>query len=279
MPVPAPEILNAGFRSILNFDAIKQYHPDVNTDELYPQPGESYAAWASRLQKFGAQYPDAQGIIDAQTQVKALKTGEVTPRGKTIMGLFESQRSGGAGGAAGGPLDRNKAIDDFYRMMMDPNAPELQAAQAYASSAEARRLKGAGIGGGMANAGIARAGMDSRNMLSGQRQQAGINALAGGMGYDLQNNRSNFEMNQSSQGYKNAMDRDTANMAIAAGGQVISGVAGAVSGYGSSQAGMGGASSYGGYSSPASGMTLDYGGVGSDPATSPSYWNNPYGGY
>lgn len=255
-------------------DTISQYHPDIPKGSLYPQQGEDFNAWSARLDGVIKKYPDTQNIIESTRQMKTLKTGETTPQGAQLMQYFD-KNSAGAAGSANGPLDRNKAIDDFYRMMMDPNAPELKAAQEQASIRSQQGMEGRGIGGGMENASVARAGLDSRNALQFQRQQAGINALHQGMGYDLNKSGQTFDQNQSLDLNNKSMINGLVQGGIAAAGQIGSAYAGRGSGAGTGASG-------GGYESPAAGMTSPYGGVGAGSnasVTQPSEWNNPYGGY
>lgn len=268
---------------------INQYHPEFDPNSLNPTEDETYDQWRQRIAALTTKYPDAADNLNALIQVTPLKNPGAgpTPNAKRLMDLFDAKnrtdRTGkqtGMSGAAGqGPVDRNKAIDDFYRMMMDPNAPELQAAQRQSEAGMARAVRGQGVAGGRGAYATARAGIEARNGLQFQRQQAGINALQYGMQHDLSKSGQTFDQNQSNQLNSQAQTNGYIQGGIAAAGQLGSA---ALQAYGANQAAQGGGvSSYGGMGGAAS--PYGGGGYGSDwtnyGGSSPDEWSNPYGGY
>lgn len=288
---PSQEIIRAGLDSTGPFKEvgllIQKTHPEFDPNELYPMPGEDYAAWYSRLNSLRQKYPDLQdelGAFSSLMQEKTAKTGQILDKTKVRMSLLGANGGAGPGGmngsAGAGPLDRNKAIDDFYRMMMDPNAPELVAAQRQAEAGMSRRQGGMGIGGGMGASATARAGIQTRQAMQFARQQAGIGALQYGMTHDLQKSGQTFDQNQSNQLNNQAQINGYIQGGIAAAGQLGSA---ALQAYGAGQGATGGGVS--GYGMNGSAYGAPYGGAGNyNPysgyyGSNPSEWQNPYGGY
>lgn len=267
--IPSNGIQRAGFESMF---------PGQNA-VFMPVPGENYEGWKARItaqaQKMG--WPLDRGMMFQYT------SPQFFDRIKGLAGWDDSgqlgQQHGGqaAGPATGSPMNRNQAIDDFYRMMMDPNAPELRAAQEHGTNLAQRGAAGRGIRGGLSDAGIRKAGLDSRMGLASQRADLGLRAIQGGMNYDLgmgtqaiQKQGMQFDQNQSNDINAYNREKDKWQMIASAGGQVAGGLIEASKSYGTNSAGgvpnnVGGAGSYNTYS----------GYTGSDP----SEYKNPFGGY
>ncbi len=262
---------------------------------------DTYKKWANQLDPThkGASYQGMGGGALPLSPV-ALSIAKLF---RHNSGDFSENKAGDAAGstfksepkaeaADQSKIDRQKAIDEFYKMMMDPNAPELQAAQRQAEAKMDHSNVGKGIGGGMAASATGRAGIQARGALQFQRQQAGMGALTTGMGLgnssrglDMQGQGMAFDQNQSNAINKANQDRAMLNAGIAGAGQISSLVLGGMkqgAGQGASGGGTGGMT--GGYESPAAGMTpdyqapADYGGGGAGGGSSPDEWSNPYGG-
>lgn len=216
MPTPTPDDLE--FQQYFHNNApqtsngLYEFHPDNETKQQYldrvaklgqmkfketPYSGESQnpgAGWASKLRS--------------------------DPRwGKSFTGVDPTQPSGL--NAAGQPqgLDRNAAVNDFYRMMMNPNDPALKAAQQVAQSNSNQNSAAAGLGGGLAASSASKVGQDAFNATLLQRQKMGINALQQGMNYDRGLQSQVFDQNQSNQINQQNNDTRALNAGISVAGQ------------------------------------------------------------
>ncbi len=279
---------STGLRTIFPWDAAAQQDPQ-NRDlwsSLNPQQGESMDAYSARLLKAASDNPQIKAQITAQ--ISKLAQAKADPNGawaKQVAGLFgmstntDPNITGAGGGTPGGPgaLDRNQATDDFYRMMMNPNDPSLLAAQDRAGNLAQRSAAGRGLVGGLSEAGIAKAGMDSRNSLLLQRQGMGMAAIQQGIGYDIARNGQSFDQNQSNAINAANQQRGLMQAGVSAGGQIVSGLADLAKDNGSKPpSGIGG--SYGSSYYPAADMPqANYPGAGGQyPTSNPSDWSNPY---
>lgn len=282
--LPAPEIQKAGLNAWFQGE----------NEKFKPIPGESYATWQTRIKNLatGIGWPLDKGMMfqyqrpEFAQKIAALTGWDMS----TPDGAVAAQ---GQGPGQSGPMNRNAEVDAFYRMMMDPNAPELQAAQQGATNLAQRGAAGRGIRGGLSDAGIRKAGLDARMGLASQRAGMGLQALQGGMNYDLgmgtqaiQRNGMQFDQNQSTEINRANADRAKWQAVAAAGGQVASGLIEASKSYGSGGGGGTPGSYYSSYSPAADMAQSPYGGVGANSAGgSAADWNsypgsgNAGGGY
>lgn len=247
------------------------------SDELvYKQMDQNQWAELSRKQ------PDSQRAW-IETRKRWLLNGHDDNGNPVKPGVFWNPQTGktegsqaasaAAPGGAGGTPGYSQQLQDFYRMMMDPNAPELKAAQAQGVNAGQRSFGGAGIRGGLSSAGILKAGMDARNQTFNQRAQLGLNALSTGSSRELSQNEMAlraqgqfFDQNQSTDINAANQKRAQEQKMMALGGQVASGFL-----QGGRGGGGGGASGFtpGGQNTP----SFDAGNIGGDGDTS---WSSPY---
>lgn len=222
------------------------------------RPGETKQAWAARI---GGLTGSVQG------NVKALFAD---PDFAKNMGATGAPQGPGQPSPGGQP-DYTRQIQDFYRMMTDPNAPELKAAGAQGVNAGQRAFGSAGIRGGLSDAGIAKAGMDSRNGMFMQRSSLGLQALQTGSNRDLNLGTDALARDRfAREGLNDQYNKDQAMQQglVSAGGQVIKTLADL-----KGTTPSGGLQGYGGGATPYDSSGEGYG------TSQPSDWSNPYGGY
>src|SRR3990167_5987471 len=223
--VPDYNILATGIGSML---------PPVWRDlGLLPTPGETLEAWEGRLTKFGNENPQhAQAIKANINSVKTNPNGMGAEMRKLFSLVPQSYAPSGPASPQTPGLDRNRAVNDFYRRMMDPNAPELKSAHDQAANKAQGYAAARGVSGPLATSGIAGAGIKAQMGLATQRAGMGIAALQGGMNYDL--NKLNydkglqgqlFDQDQSERINRSNSERAGWQAIASAGGQVVSGLA------------------------------------------------------
>lgn len=187
--------------------------------------------------------------------------------------------TGGATPAA--PGAPNSGYEDqlkqFAALMMNPNAPELQAAQTQAQGLKSTVGANRGLNGGLSDMGIAKAGMDARAGTYAQRAGLGLQALSGAAnhslglgaqgltarGQDMNFQGQQFDQNQSNQINKANSDRALMEAIVSAGGKATET---GLQIFKDSQRNSGGGNPYpAGQNAPP-----QY------PGSSPSDWSNPY---
>lgn len=199
------------------------------------KPGEDLESWDARVAPAILAYQKAHPGTWAgdQDQTQSPKTflhmhGAVREGIASLISVGQSggnsSTAPGAAGSSGGPLDRNKATDDFYRMMMNPNDPSLLAAQDRASAKMGQTMAGRGLQGGLSQSTMGKAGMDSRNSLLLQRQGLGMAAIQQGIGFDIARQSNAFDQKQSND--INQQNRSDAQMQglVSAGGKIVEGL-------------------------------------------------------
>lgn len=137
-----------------------------------------------------------------------------------------AQNAAGSVQAAPGS-DYEQEMMNFYRLMMNPNAPELQQARALGVNAMQKNVGARGLRGGLSDAGVLKAGADSYNQALLQRQGLGYQALAGasnrGLGLSAQGLSREamlFDQNQSNMINRANQERAQLQALTQAGGQL-----------------------------------------------------------
>lgn len=155
---------------------VKQQSQDV----YLPMPGEDYTAWTVRLRGRASQ-GDAQANL-------ILQKGSTQP--EFMQQLFRDRNMdalyvGSTGESAQMSVDRK--LKEFYDKMngpLDMNDPEVRSAMAAGGNVAQRTAAGRGIRGGLSDAGIVKASVDSLIPIQQQRRELGLRAL--GMSGDRQ---------------------------------------------------------------------------------------------
>lgn len=140
-----------------------------------PKPGEGYDDYLKRLHA-SIRDPNNQS---GQRLLAYVEKNRALLEPKMKNNGF-GQQPGAAGANGGQPFDYTQKIQEFYNMMMDPNAPQLQAARAQGINSGQKLAGQQGIRGGLAASGITKMGMDSYNQNFNQRAGMGLDALRAG---------------------------------------------------------------------------------------------------
>ncbi len=241
---------------------------------MAPRSDDDYDSWLSRIEQRAAT-GDASMWADTPTG------GPAAGRLKEYVNLVRANRSKyeklfapKAGeqtdprSPGNNPYEQEAA--NFYRLMMDPNAPELKQAMTSGMNRGSTDSANRGIAGGLSQAGILKAGLDSRGGLAQQRAGLGLQALQAGMTYN--NNVANMGLQAKQQQQQhNQYLAGLENQARLAGqASNDSYLKAGVSLFGQA---AGAAGSYGSYQPSGSGIGVAQ---PDGPPSSPSEWNNPY---
>lgn len=239
--------------------------------------GETAQQWLARYEKAGSiPLTGGYGASKVSPIISQLNKAATDPifqkyfPGYKYSGPQNSNTDGAPVASPNGNAkpDYTQQIQDFYKMMMDPNAPELHRAGAQGVNMGQRSFGNAGIRGGLSDAGIAKAGMDSRGALFNQRAGMGLQALQTGSNREMGLGASGLardEFNRESSNQQYNKDQATQQAVISGAGQAV----------------KLGIDAYGAYNKSGGGGGLQNSGGGGPEGygtSQPSDWQNPYGG-